>query len=348
MYKPNYKITPIITKYIGVISAAREAVLSSPLLPKIESRLKKEALISRSHHSTSIEGNRLSKVQVAAIVSGQNITARPKDKKEVQNYISALRFIDKYARHIKKMTPSSILKIHSLITDGVLPAKERGSFRDKMVYVVDGFGRTVFTPPKAHHVPELLRALCDWLNSTEAKDLYPVLSAGIAHYELVRIHPFIDGNGRVARALATLSLYRQGFDIKDFFSLDDYYNEDRVSYYAALQSVDPSTIDITSWLEYFAEGVAKQMEVIKDKLQALSRDRLLIEKQGQIWLNERQWRFLEFLREAKQASIKDYLLLSEGKKISERTARMDIEFLADNKLIKRIGKGRARRYQPNI
>jgi len=326
------------------MSAAREAILSCPLLPKIESRLKREALISRSHHSTSIEGNRLSKEQVAAIVSGKRVTAKPKDKKEILNYISALKFIDKYGRKIVKMTPSTILKIHDLISKSVLPVAQCGALRKKMVYVVDGFGRTVFTPPEAEKVPQLVQDLCDWLNSKESKDLYPVLTAGIAHYEFVRIHPFIDGNGRTARALATLILYKLGFDIKDFFSLDDYYNEDRPSYYAALQSVHPRILDITQWLEYFMEGVSEQIEGIKNKVQSLSRNQLLIKKYGQIWLNERQWKFLEFLKETKQGSVKDYLSLSEGKRISERTARLDIEFLVKHKIIKRVGKSRAIRY----
>jgi Fic family protein len=301
--------------------------------------LKREALISRSHHSTSIEGNRLSKEQVAVIVSGGKVEARPKDKKEVLNYLSALKFIDKYGRNIKVFTSAVILKLHKLIIKGILPESQAGRFRNRMVYVVDTFGRTVFTPPKEADVPALIKALCDWLNSKEAKDLYPVLAAGIAHYELVRIHPFIDGNGRAARALATLILYQSGFDIKDFFSLDDYYNEDRQSYYAALQSVDPQKVDITQWLEYFMDGVAQQMETIKTKVQSFSRDRLLMKKVGQIWLNERQWKFIEYLKEQKRATAKDYLSLVKEEKVSERTARLDIEFLVKNKIIKRLGKG---------
>jgi Fic family protein len=339
MYKPNYKITPILTKYIAAISSAREAILSSPLLPRIESRLKRDALISRSHHSTSIEGNPLSKEQVALIASGGKIEARPRDKKEVLNYISALKFIDKYGQDVKVFTPVVILKLHKLIAKSILPANQTGKFRDKMVYVVDGFGRTVFIPPKESEVPALAKDLCDWLNSREAKDLYPVLTAGIAHYELVRLHPFIDGNGRVARAMATLILYRSGFDIKDFFTLDDYYNEDRQSYYAALQSVDPQKVEITQWLEYFIEGVARQMEAIKVKVQSFSHDRTLVKKLGQIWLNERQWGFIEYLKKQKRATIKDYLSLMKENKISERTARLDIEFLVKNKIIRRKGKG---------
>jgi len=344
MYKPNYKITAVITGHIAAISSAREAILNASILPKIESRLKRDALISRSHHSTSIEGNRLSKDEVAVIVSGGKIAARPKDKKEVLNYISALKFIDKYGRNVKTFSPSVILKLHKLITKGILSDKDVGQFRSKMVYVIDSFGRTVFTPPKEADVPRLLKDLCDWLNSKEAKELYPVLTAGIAHYELVRIHPFLDGNGRVARALATLILYQSGFDIKDFFALDDYYNEDRQSYYAALQSVDPQTIDITQWLEYFMEGVAEQMGKIKAKVQTFSRDRLILKKIGRIWLNERQWKFIEFLKAEKNASTKDYLSLVKEEKISERTARLDIQFLVKNKIVKRAGRGPKTKY----
>lgn len=341
MYKPNYKITPIITKYIASISSAREAVLSSPLLPKVESRLKREALISRSHHSTSIEGNRLSKEEVARIVSGGKISARPKDKKEVSNYIAALKFIDKYGRDIKKMTLSVILKLHKLITKGVLSAKQCGNFRDKMVYVVDSFGRTVFSPPKADKTPQLMKELCEWLNSKEAKDLFPVLTSGIAHYELVRIHPFVDGNGRVARALATLILYQLGFDVKDFFALDDYYNEDRAGYYAALQAVSPKTIDITQWLEYFVEGVNQQMGKIKEEVQTLSRDQLIIKKRGQIWLNEKQWQIMKQINFYGRITNKDLRALL---KISAQAVHKELAKLVKLNLIKPKGKGRSLYY----
>lgn len=301
--------------------------------------------MSRSHHSTSIEGNPLSKEQVAIIASGGKIAARPKDKKEVLNYISALKFIDKHGKNINRITSVTILKLHQLISKGILPDKQSGKFRDKMVYVVDSYGRTVFTPPSQNQVPKLIDDLCQWLNEKETKELYPVLTAGIAHYEFVRIHPFIDGNGRCSRALATLILYQSGFDLKDFFALDDYYNENRQAYYTALQYVNPETVDITGWLEYFVEGVAVQIEKIKSKIQALSRDRLRFRKYGQIRLNERQWNFLEFLKEQKDASVKDYLALPNNNNISERTAREDIEFLVKNKLIKRLGKGPATKYK---
>ncbi len=75
-----------------------------------------------------------------------------------------------------------------------------------------------------------MKALIAWVNSPEAQTLDPVIEAGIAHYEFVRIHPFVDGNGRTARVLATLILYLRGFDAKQFFCLDDYYPKCCIKY----------------------------------------------------------------------------------------------------------------------
>src|SRR4030067_239087 len=108
--------------------------------------------------------------------------------------------------------------------------------------------------------------LLAWINVNQETDLNPVLEAGIVHYELVRIHPFMDGNGRTGRALATLILIRRGFDTKRFFSLDDFYNSDRERYYQVLKSVHEQDYDLTKWLEYFGEGVAISLKSVKDKI----------------------------------------------------------------------------------
>jgi len=96
-------------------------------------------------------------------------------------------------------------------------------------------------------VPGLVKDLVEWINLEESKELDPVIEAGVVHYELVRIHPFIDGNGRTARVLAALIIYLRGFDTNQFFCLDDYYDSDRSAYYKALQSVKSDTLDLTNW-----------------------------------------------------------------------------------------------------
>lgn len=144
------------------------------------------------------------------------------------------------------------------------------SRRVPVVVGVPATGEVLYRPPDWGEVPELMADLVAWLNNPEAVALMPVLEAGIAHYELVRIHPFTDGNGRTARALATLILAIRGFDTKRFFALDEYYNQDRASYYEALRSVDPQTHDLTEWLEYFVQGIAVEMVRVERRVEELS------------------------------------------------------------------------------
>ncbi len=180
-----------------------------------------------------------------------------------------------------------------------------------------------------------------WLNSDQVHELYPVLLSGTSHYEFVRIHPFVDGNGRAARALATLILYLKGFDTKRFFALDDYYNEDRERYYAALQTVDQKTLDITLWLEYFCEGVAVSMSRVKDAVLELSFDRRVKEKKGQIFLNERQRKILKHLQTNLRITTKEYQNMLN---VSERTARGHLNELVKLDLIKPVGPQKGRYY----
>ena len=91
-----------------------------------------------------------------------------------------------------------------------------------------------------------------WLN-TES-DVHPVLVSGVAQFQLVHIHPFVDGNGRTSRLLSTLCLYRAGYDFKRHFSVSEYYDRNRTGFYTALQSVREHEMDLTGWLDYFVEG----------------------------------------------------------------------------------------------
>lgn len=108
-------------------------------------------------------------------------------------------------------------------------------------------GNVIFMPPPPEEVPVLMS-------------------------KFIEIHPFVDGNGRTARALATLILHLKEFDIKKFFVLDDYYDSDRIEYYNALKSVEQETLDLTDWLEYFTDGVLLSISKVKiQKLFKISR-----------------------------------------------------------------------------
>jgi Fic family protein len=203
-------------------------------------------------------------------------------------------------------------------------------------------GEVYFRPPSNEDVPGLVRNLVEWLNSAEAEALDPVIEAGIAHYEFVRIHPFVDGNGRTARVLATLILYFRGFDTKQFFCLDDYYDSDRPAYYRVLQSINQKTLDLTNWLDYFVDGVRVSIMAVKERVVRLSSERLRRTQKGQIALTERQMRIVEFINLHGKITNKEVRQIF---KISSQAAHKEIMKLVELDVLSPIGKGRGLSYQ---
>lgn len=341
MFKPNFSYTTHIVNNLLKITSAREIILHAYLVPKWDVALRKEALVRNAHSSTSIEGNRLSLEQVTDLAAGREVMATTKDKQEVFNYLYVIEHLADFAEH-DKITEKSILDLHGRITKDVIDnTKDSGKYRNRQVYVGDRSGNIIFMPPKTEDVPTLMRSFVAWLNSEDTKKLDPVLVAGIAHYEFVRIHPFIDGNGRTARALASLILLLRGFDIKRFFALDDYYDSDRNSYYAALQAVNQKTLDLNKWLEYFTDGVAVSVNSVKERILRLSSEKLRKDLKGQIALTERQMKIIEHLQSNKKITAGDVAKFS---KITRQAALKELFKLVELGVIKLKGKGRGAHY----
>jgi len=343
----KYKITDKILNNISRIMAGREVIEHSKLIPKWELSLKKEARIHSAHSSTSIEGNRLTLEQVKALAEQKEVVASAKDKQEVLNYLKALDTIPKYSA--KKIDTDLILTVHKTITRGTLKdSKYCGTFRDRQVYVgkriFDGtrFKEVVeYMPPPAKGVPRLVEDFLKWLNSEKTKNINPVILAGIVHYEIARIHPFIDGNGRTARLSASLILYKMGFDHRRFFALDDYYDENRPAYYSALKTVDENKGDITGWLEYFTDGVLYSVDKIKAVIARLGFTRK-DEEAEQIELTDKQIKILEKIKEKGRIANKD---LRGMFKISRQAILKEMSKLIDAKLVQLAGKGRGAYYR---
>jgi Fic family protein len=241
------------------------------------------------------------------------------------------------------ITEKDILNIHRMVTKNTLDnLADCGIYRNRYVVVGNRFtGEVFFRPPQNLEVPGLVKNLLEWINSKESKEFDPIIEAGVVHYEFVRIHPFVDGNGRTARVLAALILYLRGFDTNQFFCLDDYYDSDRPAYYKALQSVKPDTLDLTNWLEYFTEGVNISTEAIKERIIRLSSKRLRKAKGRQITLTERQMRIIEFINQNGKITNRDVREMFE---LSDEGALKEIKKLINLEIIKSEGKGRALHY----
>ena len=179
----------------------------------------------------------------------------------------------------------------------------------------------------------------EWLNT--GSEISPVLIAGICQYQFVHIHPFLDGNGRTARVLCSLILYLNGYDFKRLFSLSEYYDTDRRKYYDAIQSVRENEMDMTTWLEYFTEGLKSQLVEVKIKGERTIKRDVLHEKIRDSNLNPRQKKALDFLIEHKQMDNSTYQEICDTTK---RTATRDLTDLVDLGLLERHGEKKGTYY----
>lgn len=339
MFDAKFQYTNKIINNLMEISSINEFILNSQIQPSYDLLLKNKAIISSSYNSTSIEGNPLDFKQVTELFHLKENNQLDeinlnKSEIEVLNYFKTLENLDKY----EKIDVETILEIHKNITEGTLNDSDMaGKFRDSPVVIGNlKTGKLNFVPPSPIKVPYLIAELLDWVNIQN--DLNPIILAGILHYEFVRIHPFVDGNGRTARAFATLILLLKNFDIKKYFSLDEYYNQDRQSYYAALQSADKSQ-DLTEWLEYFSTGFLVSLSNVKNDI--ISMSHFDSEMNDKIKLNENEIKILKFIEENNSIKNKD---VQDLLNLSPQGSYSYIRKLVEKGLIKSQGNGRSTFY----
>lgn len=334
-------------KDVGLIEGAKAVVESAALLPAWEAKFKDDAEVRAVHYGTHVEGNELNLEQVKQVMEGKQIVGRDRDIKEVINYRKVLDYLEKLGDESGRglYTEEKLRELHKLTVAGLVPEDQVGKYRNVQVVLRDVLtGEIIHRPALSSDVPYLMKDFFDWLNSANARDMHPVVKAGIVHYEIVHIHPFTEGNGRVSRALATLVMLSEGCDIRKLFSLEEYYDKDVASYYYALKTADQNPDhDLTQWLEYFTNGVAIEFTRVKEQVQHLSVDlKLKAAAGGQIFLNPRQIKIVEHIENVGYLSNQEYKSLLPM--VSEDTVLRDLKDLMVKKIIKKKGKTKAARY----
>ena len=284
-YEPQFTIRPVLLSQVEAIAALRERILGAAVELSWVPALQKDTRTRNVHASTAIEGNPLTLEQVRAVEEGREPAASdPRSRREVVNYFAGLRYVEKNAAK-KTIRHEDLFNLHRILAGEVMDQGEAGRYRSIAVRVGN------YLPPTPNEVSGLMFELLDWWNE-RSTGLSPVLSSAILHYRFEAIHPFADGNGRTGRALALWELYRRGFDTHHIFSVDEYYWEDRPRYYAALEAVRHAGEDLTSWLEYCAEGLRQTLERVWLCVQAYD-----LKSPEKIVLRPKQERLLELLRD---------------------------------------------------
>lgn len=332
-FNPKFTITNRMTAAITKIERARGFMEAARLSEDWVRDMGAEALIKEAHHTTHIEGTHLTLDQAERLWRGVAVPeADPNDARELLNYRSAFEFVSDCLDSGDPITEGLIKEIHRKLVEGVRGGKaDPGNYRRIQNYVANSStGDVIYTPPSAVEVPIMMSEMVKWLNSD--LDIHPVLISGITQFQLVHIHPFLDGNGRTSRLLSTLCLYKARYDFKRLFTISEYYDRDRPTFYKKIQSVRENGMDMTGWLDYFITGLETQMVEVKKRGEQVIRRDVLVQKYG---LNERQGKALGFLLQNGMLTIQDFEGICPD--VNRRSLQRDLKGLLDKKLVNTEG-----------
>lgn len=334
-FAPSFSITNRITAELTRIERARGFLEAATLSEAWVRRMSQRALLLEAHHTTHIEGTQLSVEQAEQVWAGHDVPgADADDVRELLNYRGAFDLVGEYLSSGAPVSEGLIREIHKRLVEGVRGERAApGEWRTIQNYVANSrTGEVIYTPPPPGEVPSLMRDLVEWLRNED--EIHPVLIAGVAQFQLVHVHPFVDGNGRTSRLLSTLCLYRAGYDFRRLFTISEYYDRDRSAFYAAIQGVRTADMDLTGWLEYFVSGLATQLQEVRNRGEHAIRADVLASENG---LNQRQSILVAALIE------KAELTLSEAERllpeVARRTVQRDLKRLVELGLVRETGQG---------
>lgn len=313
MFNPKFKYTSNMVNDLMKIERYRTALEYLYLPTRVKQELIYKAKMKKTHFSTSIEGNLLSYDQVEKVIQKKEAGTQINAEKEVLNYWDALTFLESESKKCKDITIELIKELHGeIIKKG--NRRKASEFRGEMppgvlFAVYDSETRMPeYIPPEWKEIEQLVTELLCWYENE--KDIPLPIKAAIFHYQFATIHPFIDGNGRTSRALATYILMINNYDFRGFNSMEEYYAMDLDGYYSSLQMGLPALYydgrnnppHLEMWIEFFVHIMALNAEKIYELAKEANskKDASRIVKS----LNKRDKKMLRYVLENQVTNIK--------------------------------------------
>lgn len=345
-FKPHpYTFSPIVVNLISEISALKGELSTSRRAVKDEYQISTLANIDAVHYSTKIEGNKLTRDQVTKALESNKKISINHDLHEIINYSKARKFIlENHSQ--KKIDIDFILAIHSMLLEKIVIGKLKGHFREAQNVIRDSKSKAIiYLPPEAKDVLHLMKGLLHYIYKSQVEKVGPLILAPIFHYEFVTIHPFMDGNGRLARLITNAILTNSGFDVQKYAAIEKQHEKNRALYYQSLRSLQaqnyydiPAHQNITSWIIYWLECLK---ETYKEALTRVSPLSQAVYSEEFIH-NDRLTKAISLFKRHLTIKAADYAIMMG----LERTqAVADLNILLKKKIIEKIGGGRSTVYR---
>ncbi len=322
---PKYILTPEISKLLASIESSKEVINSITIPPEVEMNIRRASSLKSSLFSARIEGNPLTLEEL------DHAPSKDQKKQEIYNILKALNLI--HQRSARDITSKQILEMHEVVMNGLIEKSITGKFRTEVNAIFNTAGIAIYLPPPPRQIAGLLNRLLNFIN-TSKEQFVPIRSA-LAHYSFEKIHPFMDGNGRVGRLLLQAVLAKSGYGMKGLLALEEYMDEKRSLYYRSLEDTDR---DVTSYVEFILESIATAADAAKQevlKKQSLEVTDYLLPRRAEIYNIIKDHRLVNFDQ-----------LRRRFLAVNERTLRYDLKKLADAGLIRKLGTTNGAHYEP--
>ena len=311
MVNLSYQKSEEIINLVEDIEKLRTKILTTPLKPNIETKIKWDAKISKAYWALTLAKNPLTRMQISNLLSSPIPKRMNAHQKEIIGYVKAINYIENnWTGETKEITTDEVLKLYDLSCKDV-------------------FGSTSsYYKSKELEVEKIINFI------EKGKD-HPLIQSGLMQIEIIKLSPFENATGRVARLITNLILAKHGYDLRNMLVIEDYYREDLVSLKEAIDSTR-KTNNATNWLKYFLVGIKKSTEKALKTIEEQKINKTTIS----LWkLNKRQKEILEKITNPNSKVTNK--MVQKMFNISQITASRDLSKMVSLGVLLPHGKGRS-------
>ena len=295
------------------------------------------SLMEEAIYSSKMEGASTTRI-VAKDMLRKKKSPQNKSQQMIVNNYNTIQYIVEHRE--QPLTEELLLTIHRLMTEKTLDNPEdAGRFRtnDKVVVADMVEGDIIYTPPSFQEIPEFVESLCDFFNNDNPRTfIHPIIRGIIVHFMLAFMHPFVDGNGRTARALFYWYMLKEGYKLTEYMSISRVIAKSKSNYEKAFRYVENDGNDMGYFVAYNLGALEKSFQQLRDYIQRKQREKRAASSfmmAGNI--NQRQALILQRLKEEPDTifTVKD---VQEQFSVSSMTARKDLSALVLQGYLKEI------------
>jgi Fic family protein len=294
------------------------------------------ALMEESIFSSMIEGATTTRVKAKEMLRKGKKPSNKSEQMILNNYKTILYISEQKDAEISS---AKLFEIHRLVTENTLEEENIGVFRNSNdVMVMNQItGEIVHTPPPFEELDELMKLFCDFFNTNPKENfIHPIVKASILHFLIGYIHPFVDGNGRTARALFYWYLLKNGYWLTEYLSISRVILKTKTQYEKAYIYSEIDEMDVSYFIHYQVKVLTQAFEDLKNYISKKKKEENKLSKYLKLQnINERQAQILYWIEEDNNRffTVKEIETIF---KITNQTARTDIEYLVEKRFLKKV------------